>query len=108
MPTLPFNGSLDAQGWNETGPQEGTDWDCHFTGGWRRALPLIGFCVFMTFMVTVTGRHRRQPPWNGPSRINVESLILYPEYTRRAFNETSPLLKAETWKQCYLPRPDQA
>ncbi|KIW91118.1 uncharacterized protein Z519_08012 [Cladophialophora bantiana CBS 173.52] len=99
MPAFPFNGSLDAQSWNETRPQEDMDWECHFTGRWKRALPLLVFCVFMAFMVIVTGRHRRQTPFDGSSRINVGSLILYPEYTVRSLNETSPLLKAETWKQ---------
>jgi hypothetical protein len=56
MPTLPFNTSLDAQSWNETGPQKDMDWDCHSTGGWKRALPLLGFCVFMMFMVTYVFR----------------------------------------------------
>lgn len=74
----------------------------HFTGKWVRAMPLISFCVFLTFMVIVSGRRKRCNPRTIRDEfqgVDVESRVVRPPYTIRTLNETTPLLKAEIWKQ---------
>lgn len=77
--------------------------DCnHFTGSWIRTIPLVGFCIFLVFMVTITG-HRRRPDLRSHSnpfqRVDIESPFIDYEDTTERLSEISPLLKAEAWRR---------
>ncbi|KAJ9652621.1 hypothetical protein H2198_008148 [Neophaeococcomyces mojaviensis] len=105
MAVLLFDRSNESYYVNKTLPDESMRWEhfphcSHFTGKWIRVMPLLSFFVVLAFMVILSGRCKGFDTRNNEfSRTDVESRILHPEYAIRTLNETSPLLKAETWKQ---------
>lgn len=112
---------------NESIPEELPCWgqfpSCHhFTSGWLRLMPLLSICVFLTFMVmlvhpkcpgkiyitdincTFRFSDRRITYELGSSRVtflrgDMESRILDEGNTIQRLDETTPLLRADSWRR---------
>jgi len=102
MPVLLSNGER-----NESIPDGIPCWghfpSCHhFTSGWMRVMPLLSICAFLTFMVIFSGRRTRYELGSTRGTFvwpDTESSIFAEGNTIQRLDETTPLLRADSWRR---------